>query len=85
MREIVPFFPILNEEKGFWYEFRIPGKRLGLAHVLFDMGLTATTTAAYRLLERFHPEALAVVGIGGGLSTECGSAMSSSGASSRST
>jgi nucleoside phosphorylase len=69
-RGSVPFTPILNEEKGFWYEFRIPAGRLGVAHVLFDMGLTATTSATIRLLERFHPEVLAVVGIGGGLSAE---------------
>jgi nucleoside phosphorylase len=70
VRESVPFMPLRNEGKGFWYEFSVPGGRLGVAHVLFDMGLTATTSGTIRLLERFNPEVLAVVGIGGGLSTE---------------
>jgi nucleoside phosphorylase len=70
IRGSVPFTPISNEERGIWYEFWIPGGRLGVAHVLFDMGLTATTSAAFRLLDRFRPEVLAVVGIGGGLNTE---------------
>jgi nucleoside phosphorylase len=70
VRESVRFDPIRQEDAGFWYEFRVPGGRLGVAHVLFDVGLTATTAAAVRLLEKFDPEVLAVVGIGGGLSTE---------------
>jgi adenosylhomocysteine nucleosidase len=70
LRESVPFNPIASEKQGFWYEFDIPGGRRGVARVLFDMGLTATTSAASRLLDRFQPEVLAVVGIGGGLSPE---------------
>jgi nucleoside phosphorylase len=70
VRGSAPFAPIVNEDKGFWYEFAVPGGRQGVAHVLFDVGLTATTAAAVRLLERFDPEVLAVVGIGGGLSAE---------------
>src|SRR5215469_8594459 len=67
LRESVPFTPIRTEDKGFWYEFGVPGQRRGVAHVLFDMGLAATTAAAVRLLTSFDPEVLAVVGIGGAL------------------
>jgi len=70
VRESVPFAPMLHGERGYWYEFGVPGGRRGVAHVLFDMGLTSTTSAASRLLERFDPEVLAVVGIGGSLSTD---------------
>jgi len=70
VRESVPFAPILHGERGYWYEFGVPCGRRGVAHVLFDMGLTSTTSAASRLLERFDPEVLAVVGIGGSLSAD---------------
>jgi nucleoside phosphorylase len=68
LRRSVPFRPITDVDKGYWYEFTVPGQRWGVAHVLFDMGLVATTAATGKLLNRFHPEVLAVVGIGGGLS-----------------
>lgn len=70
MRACVPFAPIQGQGEGFWYQFSLPGGRLGVAHVLFDMGLTATTAASLRLLTKFDPEILAVVGIGGSLSTD---------------
>jgi nucleoside phosphorylase len=70
LRESVPFAPLLHGERGYWYDFGVPGGRRGVAHVLFDMGLTSTTSGASRLLERFDPEVLAVVGIGGGLSAD---------------
>ena len=70
LRESVPFAPMLHGERGYWYEFGVPGGRRGVAHVLFDMGLVSTTSAASRLLERFDPEVLAVVGVGGGLSAD---------------
>jgi nucleoside phosphorylase len=70
IRDSVPFTQVPGTEKGFWYEFQVPGERLGVAHVLFDMGLVATTAAATRLLDRFDPGVLAVVGIGGALSDE---------------
>lgn len=70
IRDSLPFRPVPGTEKGFLYEFQVPGERLGVAHVLFDMGLVATTAAATRLLDRFDPGVLAVVGIGGALSDE---------------
>jgi nucleoside phosphorylase len=70
VRESIPFTPIPGAEGGVWYEFQAPGERLGVAYVLFDMGLTPATSAATRLLERFHPEVLAVVGIGGALNDD---------------
>lgn len=70
LRESVSFEPLGDADAGFWYEFEIPGGRLGVAHVLFDVGLTAATAAASRLLARFGPQVLAVVGIGGALSAE---------------
>jgi nucleoside phosphorylase len=68
VRRSVPFRPITDVDKGYWFEFSLPGQRWGVAHVLFDMGLVATAAATGRLLGRFRPEVLAVVGIGGGLS-----------------
>lgn len=70
MRESVRFEPVRDEGQGFWYEFEVPGGRLGVAHVLFDVGLTAATAAASRLLARFGPQVLAVAGIGGALSAD---------------
>jgi nucleoside phosphorylase len=67
VRGFVHLTPVRGDTNDFWYEFMIPGGRLGVAHVLFDMGLTATTAAASRLLATFDPEVLAVVGIGGAL------------------
>jgi nucleoside phosphorylase len=68
--ESVTFAPVFGQDKGFWYQFSLPGGRLGIAHVLFDMGLTTTAAATMRLLTKFDPEILAVVGIGGGLSSD---------------
>lgn len=68
MRRSVPLSPISDVDKGYWFEFSLPGQRWGVAHVLFDMGLVTTATATGRLLARFSPDILAVVGTGGGLS-----------------
>jgi nucleoside phosphorylase len=70
VRRSISFAPAHDEDGGFWYDFEIPGGRLGVAHVLFDMGLTAATAAASRLLTRFGPRVLAVIGIGGALSAD---------------
>jgi nucleoside phosphorylase len=70
VRDSVHFTPIPGSERGFWYEFPIPGGRLGVAHVLFNAGLTPAAVEATQLLDMFDPEVLAVVGIGGALDTE---------------
>jgi nucleoside phosphorylase len=63
----VVFEPVLDDNGGFWYEFELPGERLGITRVLFDVGLTAATATASQLLALFSPQVLAIVGIGGGL------------------
>jgi nucleoside phosphorylase len=70
IREAIPFRLLRNKDKDYWYEFAAPGPRRGIAHVLFDVGLVATASAAARLLELFSPEVLAIVGIGGSLSPD---------------
>jgi len=67
VRECIPLVPITGEDNRYWYEFPIPGDRTGVVHVLFDMGLTVAASGATRLLDRFDPEVLAVLGIGGAL------------------
>ena len=66
VRRSMPFRPI-SGDKGYWFDFTIPGQRSGVVHVVFDMGPVAAASATGRLLTRFSPEVLALVGIGGAL------------------